>query len=94
MLEQVLPIGTVVMLKGGIKRLMIVGYQLSSADDTSKVYDYAGCLYPEGFMGAEKMLMFDHSQIEHIFAMGLQNPEQMAFRKELEAELDRQGLRK
>lgn len=94
MLEQVLPIGTVVMLKGGIKRLMIVGYQISPTDDMSKVYDYAGCLYPEGFMGAEKMLMFDHSQIEHIFAMGLQNPEQMAFRKELEAELDRQGLRK
>lgn len=94
MLEQVLPVGTVVMLNGGLKRLIIMGYQQRNADDPDRIYDYIGCSYPEGFMGAEKMLMFDHSQIEHIFAMGLQNPEQMAFRKELEAELDRQGLRK
>lgn len=94
MLEQVLPIGTVVILKGGMKRIMIMGYQQSPADNRNKAYDYIGCMYPEGYFGAEKMLMFDHSQIDHIFAMGLQNQEQLAFRKDLEAELDRLGLRK
>ena len=94
MLEQVLPIGTVVMLKGAIKRIMILGYQQSSTQDMQKIYDYIGCSYPEGFIGAENMLMFDHSDIDHIYTLGLQNDEQVSFRKDLEAELDRLGLRK
>ena len=94
MLEQVLPIGTVVVLKGANKRIMIFGYQKSPNESLDKIYDYIGCSYPEGFIGAEYMFMFDHSDIEHIFALGLQNEEQINFRKDLENELDRMNLRK
>ena len=93
MLEQVLPIGTVVLLKGGIKRLIILGYQQKN-EATEKTYDYTGCTYPEGFIGAEHMVMFNHSDISHIFALGLQNEEQIQFRMDLEKELDRLNLRK
>ena len=94
MLEQVLPIGTVVMLEDATKRVMIVGYQYRSAEDTQKVYDYIGCLYPEGFIGTDKMFLFDHAQIAHIFAYGLQNDEQIAFREKLQAEIGRLDLQK
>lgn len=94
MLEQVLPIGTVVLLVGGIKRVMILGYQQSPTENLERVYDYIGCTYPEGYIGAEDMVMFDHSQIEHIFVLGLQNEEQIAFRQDLEKELERLNLRK
>lgn len=40
------------------------------------------------------MLAFNHSDIAHIFALGLQNEEQIAFRAELEQQLDKQNLRK
>ena len=94
MLEQVLPIGTVVVLKGGIKRLIILGYQQSPNGSREKAYDYTGCTYPEGFIDAEHMVMFNHSDISHIFALGLQNEEQIQFRMDLEKELDRLNLRK
>lgn len=94
MLEQVLPVGTVVMLKGGMKKLMIMGYQQSATESLIKVYDYIGCEYPEGFIDTEDLVLFDHSDIEHIFALGLQNEEQIAFRKDLENEINRLNLKK
>lgn len=94
MLEQVLPVGTVVLLTGAMKRLMILGYQQSMEKEPGKVYDYIGCTYPEGFLGTDTMIAFDHSDIERIYALGLQNEEQIAFRADLEQQLDKQNLRK
>lgn len=94
MLEQVLPVGSVVLLDGGVKRVMVLGYQQSPTEGLEQIFDYIGCTYPEGFIGAEDLVLFDHSQIEHIFAIGLQNEEQMAFRADLERELERLNLRK
>lgn len=94
MLEQVLPVGTVVMLKDGMKRLMIMGYQQSQSENLARVYDYVGCEYPEGFISVEELIMFDHTDIGHIFSLGLQNEEQVEFRKGLENELIRLNLKK
>ena len=94
MLEQVLPVGTVVMLKDGMKRLMIMGYQQSQSENPAKVYDYIACEYPEGFISTEYMVMFDHTDIGHIYSLGLQNEEQVEFRKDLENELIRLNLKK
>ena len=44
-----LPIGTVVMLVGGSKKVMITGYRSKNAD-ADKVFDYNGCVFPEGLM--------------------------------------------
>ena len=63
--------------------MMILGYCRYAADEPNKVYDYCGCTYPEGFLSPEKTAMFDHDQIEHIYALGYQNEEQFAFRENL-----------
>ena len=42
-MKELMPIGTVVTLKNGTKKLMIVG-RLQAQKDSSKVYDYAACL--------------------------------------------------
>ena len=52
--EKYLPIGTVVMLKGGKKRAMITGFCAISEDNKDKIYDYSGCLYPEGFISSNQ----------------------------------------
>lgn len=83
MFEKTLPIGSVVLLKGATKRVMILGYCRYKADDQTKVYDYCGCTYPEGFLSPEKTAVFDHEQIEQIYALGYQNDEQIEFRKKL-----------
>ena len=84
MFERTLPVGSVVSLYGGEKRLMILGYMKYLRDDESgKVYDYCGCTYPEGFISPDKTAVFDHEQIAQIYALGYQNDEQIAFRQRL-----------
>ena len=77
-----LPIGTVVLLKGAKKRLMISGFAVTSKED-NKMWDYCGCAYPEGIMTLENISLFDHEQIEKIFHMGLSDDEEENFKKSL-----------
>lgn len=89
MFERTLPIGSVVSLYGGEKRLMILGYvKYLKGDDSGKVYDYCGCTYPEGYVGSEATAVFDHEDIEHIYALGFQDEVQFEFREKLERILE------
>lgn len=81
--EKYLPIGTVVILKNGKKRTMITGFCAISQDNPEKVYDYSGCIYPEGFISSNQTLLFDHNQIEKVFYMGLIDEEETNFKKKL-----------
>lgn len=66
-----LPIGTVVLLKGGLKKIMITGHSSVSRDDSEKVYDYNGCIFPEGIM-ENVFSLFDADQIEEVLYMGME----------------------
>ena len=82
--EKYLPIGTVVMLKGGTKRVMIIGFCAVTKTNVDKLYDYSGCLYPEGLLSSEQVALFDHEQIEEVYHMGLANDEEeQAFKEKL-----------
>lgn len=80
--DKVLPVGTVVLLKNANKRLMIIGYQRMK-EAGGKIYDYCGCVYPEGFTSPAEAAVFDHEQIDRIIAVGLQNPAQIEFSEKL-----------
>ena len=81
--EKYLPIGTVLMLKGGKKRIMITGFCTYADKEKGKLYDYAGVLYPEGFIASNQTLLFNHDQIEKIYHMGLIDEEEKEFKKVL-----------
>ncbi len=87
--NRVLPIGSVVLLKGANKRLMILGYRRSSANDTSRIYDYCGCTYPEGFTNPQQTAIFDHDMIDRVIFLGLQNPAQAAFSEKLKVIIEK-----
>ena len=74
-----LPIGTVVMLKGGTKRVMISGFcafeNENEEGEERKIWDYSGCLYPEGFISSDQVCLFDHNQIEELYHLGLSEDE-------------------
>lgn len=78
-----LPIGTVVLLKGATKRLMITGYCSYDKSNQSKAYDYCGCLYPEGIITSDELALFDNSQIEKVFFMGYSDDEDKEFKNKL-----------
>ena len=81
--EKFLPIGTVVMLNGGAKRVMITGFCTIASDDNSTMYDYCGCLYPEGVVSSDKNLLFNHNQIAKIYALGYSDDEEKQFKNRL-----------
>ena len=87
--EKYLPIGTVVMPKGGKKRAMITGFCAISEDNKDKIYDYSGCLYPEGFISSNQTLLFDHEQIDKVYHMGLIDDEEKNFKIKLKELLNK-----
>jgi len=82
--EKYLPIGTVVMLKEATKRLMISGFCSIEEGEEEKIWDYSGCIYPEGFLSATQTALFDHEQIEKIFHMGLVDDEERKFKRKIQ----------
>jgi len=74
-----LPLGSVVLLKKAKKRIMITGYAIRTAEKKDKVWDYLGCLYPEGTISPDKNLVFDHDDIETIYATGYCDDEHKRF---------------
>ena len=82
MKDKLLPIGTVVLLKGGTKKLMITGYG-SKDPDSERVFDYNSCIFPEGIM-EEVYSLFNHDQIEEVFYKCLENDESNNYINEIE----------
>lgn len=85
-LEKFLPIGTVVLLKGGKDKLMITGFlavNLDDNDSSENAYDYSGCPYPEGMLSVDETFLFNHEDIEEIFYVGFINEEEVDFKARL-----------
>jgi hypothetical protein len=81
-----LPIGSVVLLKEADKRLMIYGIkQINEAD--GQTYDYIACLYPEGNIGQEYNFLFNHDALEKVDFIGFIDSEFQIFRDKLAKEL-------
>lgn len=86
--NSLLPIGSVVLLKGGTKKTMIIGFApkvISEEDGKQRedVWDYSGCIYPEGLLSSDQVLVFDHTQISEIVNVGYQDDEEKEFKKKL-----------
>lgn len=80
MYKNMLPIGSVVLLKGGNKRIMICGrIQTKRGEDV--IYDYSACYYPEGIVDPTSMFFFNRDAIETVFFLGFQDREELDYRQ-------------
>lgn len=84
MLEGLLPIGSVVLVGDSERRVMIVGVCQKGGSEEIKLWDYVGVIYPEGFLDAEKMFLFNNDQITRVYALGYQDEEQLAFKEKVD----------
>lgn len=76
--NELLPIGSVVILKEAVKRLMIFGVGQTDEEE-KKEYDYIGVMYPEGNMGDGSQYLFNHGDIDKIFHRGFEDEERVTF---------------
>lgn len=79
MYKNLLPVGSIVLLKGGEKRLMICGRVVCMAG-RDEIYDYVACRYPEGVGRSDDMTFFNRDAIEDVFFIGFQDKEEMNYR--------------
>lgn len=87
MYKNLLPVGSVVLLKDGEKRLMICGrIQTKAGEDT--IYDYVACYYPEGIVDPNNMFFFNRDAIDNVYFIGFQDAEELLYRNNV---LDRLG---
>ena len=77
-IKELLPIGSVVLLKEGQKKLMIFGVKQMDSE-VREEYDYIGVMYPEGNVGVEGQYLFNHESIDQIFYRGYENEERDTF---------------
>ena len=90
-MDGLLPIGSVVLLKGGKKRVMIYGRkQIREGED--KVWDYIACLYPEGNLGPDYTYVFDHKSIKKVFFIGFQDYEEIEYKKIIKQSLEQDEI--
>lgn len=80
-MKQLLPIGTIVRLKNATKSLCIVG--MLQVDSNEVLHDYIGVLYPEGYIDAETLFLFEHEDIEEIEFEGYSGAEFQNFINEI-----------
>ena len=77
-----LPIGSVVLLKGAKKKLMITGFYIK-AEGFDNIFDYSGCLYPEGIVTSDQNGVFNHDQIDQVIFKGYESEEETEFKQRL-----------
>jgi len=64
------PLGTIVIIRGGVKKMMIIARGLATEiNGATKVFDYAGCLYPEGLIG-DQLMYFNHADVAKVVFEG------------------------
>lgn len=91
MLKELLPIGSVVLLKEGTKKLMIIGIKPVSEDNPDKIFDYIGVVYPEGYLSNEYIFLFNHNDINDVVFKGYNNPEREDFIEFLDNEFEKES---
>lgn len=83
-LKELLPVGSIVNLKNGKKRLMIFGILQRGENAPGEEFDYSGVPYPEGNMGTDYQYLFNHEDVDHIYFRGYDDIERVAFIEKLE----------
>lgn len=75
-MKKYLPLGSVVLLKGAEKRLMIAG-RLQKGTDMDQLYDYCGYLFPEGMQKPGEMYLFNNEDVGEVHFISMQDADEL-----------------
>lgn len=81
-IKDLLPIGSVVLLDSGSKKLMIIGVKQTDIS-SGEEYDYLSVIYPEGFINEDTLFFFNHNSIDKVFYTGMHDEEREVFIEKL-----------
>lgn len=80
-----LPIGSVVLLDKTPKKIIVIGIaQVFEQGDDVFEFDYVGVPFPEGFLGLERTVVFQKSDITDVVFRGYENKEYQVLMERIE----------
>ncbi|WP_339011752.1 DUF4176 domain-containing protein [Lactococcus garvieae] len=82
--KKVLPLGSLVYLKEGTVKMLIVGRSnllSKSSEEKPTLFDYSSVMYPMGYIGEEKIFFFNHEDIDKIEFEGYADSENEQYLK-------------
>ncbi len=85
MKEKYLPIGTIVLIKGSEKKIMVSGFLRMQASNKDTIFDYCGIPYPEGYKGSLETILFNHNQILEVCHIGFITEDYNIYNSKLKA---------
>ena len=83
--EKYLPLGTVCLLKGGERYIVVMGYLGVDNIESNDIYDYIGVAWPVGIISSDVNFMFNHDQIEKVIFRGYEDDESELFNNTIKA---------
>jgi hypothetical protein len=84
---KILPIGTVVRLKNGDVKLMILNrVPLYNKGGVIGYFDYSACIYPAGKV-EDQVYFFNHENIEKVYFEGYKDEQEEEFQKQYEKKI-------
>lgn len=76
-----LPIGSIVYLKEGTSKVMILNRgPVIEQDGEELMYDYSACLYPQG-LSPEHVFYFNHENVDEVVFKGFVDGDEERFQK-------------
>ncbi|MES5893285.1 MULTISPECIES: DUF4176 domain-containing protein [Bacillus cereus group] len=79
--SQLFPIGSIVILKEGTKKIMIFGRKQQVETDEVRKFDYMGCPYPEGYINPDFTYLCNHDDIQEVVSTGYEDQEERTFQE-------------
>lgn len=84
-----LPLGSVVVLKGGIQKLLVISRGINvKYNGETLFFDYGGVLYPDGLTG-DQMAYFNHDGIETVVFKGFDDNDSKVFSENINRFLEK-----
>lgn len=81
--KDLLPVGSVVLLKNAKKKLIIIGI-MQINNENGKKFDYLAVTYPEGYIGSGNNFLFNHVDIDEVVFEGYADTERESFAKAMD----------
>lgn len=92
--EKLLTLGSVVILKGSTKKIMIISRAIALGVRGNPYYfDYGACFYPEGLIN-DQLLYFNHEDIMEVLYEGFSDEEEELMQKNIKLFISQSNLEK
>lgn len=87
-----LPLGSVVVVSGGVKKYVIVARGLQvKVNGANQFFDYGACMYPEGMQG-DQLMYFQHSNIHKVVFQGFSDEDDKIMVENIQEATARMGV--